>query len=48
MLSDIVDTAYVHAAGCGLGDAGDFESEQDAPSITATSAIGKPRPMNPA
>jgi hypothetical protein len=46
MLSDVVDTAYVQVVGCGLGVVGVVVSEQDAPNMTATSAIGKPRLMD--
>lgn len=39
MLSAVVDSVNVHAVGCGLGDDGDRESEQDAQNSTARSAI---------
>ena len=46
MLSAVVDSANVHADGCGLGADGDRELEQDAQQITASSAIGKRRLMD--
>ena len=47
MLSAVVDNVNVHAVGgCGLGDDGDGELEQDAQKITARSAIDKRRLMD--
>jgi hypothetical protein len=39
MLSAVVDSAYVHAVGCGVGEDGDRESEHDAQRVNATTVI---------
>ena len=46
MLSAVVDSANVHAVGCGLGEDGVRESEHDTQNITATSAAGTHRVMD--
>lgn len=45
-LSDVVDSVNAHAVGCGLGEDGERESEQDTQKITANSVIGTHRLMD--
>lgn len=40
MLSAVVESVYVHAVGCGVGDVGVLVSEQDAHSINTPTATG--------
>lgn len=46
MLSAVVDSANAQVVGAGVGDAGDLESEHEAHTIKATSALGKRRLMD--